>query len=334
MQIGIADAKPMRRLLCSIFLALTFTSQAAQPLTLRAIVPLPGVKGRFDHFAIDAKGGRIFVAALGNNTVEVVDLRNAQKVKSVGGMSKPCGICFLPQKNQIGVANGGRGSFDVLDAAAFTKTKEIPELDDADNVRFDPNRNLIFVGFGSGAIGVIDAAKSDKVAEVKLKSHPEAFQLEKNGPRIFVNVPGVDEVVVVDREKRAVVAEWPLHGFKGNFPMALDEAGKRVFVGCRSPARLIALDSETGKVAGDMEIASDTDDLFFDAKRNRVYVSCGEGFVDVISCAPGEKMKRIRQVTTRSGARTSFYSPDLDELYVAVPQRDGEPAQIRIFKPE
>jgi YVTN family beta-propeller protein len=318
----------------AVLFAICLTTGAAEPLALRAVVPLPGVKGRFDHFAIDTKGGRIFVAALANNTVEVIDVRNAKRVQSIAGMSEPTGVCFIPDQNRIGIANGGRGAFELLDGVTFKKVKEISDLDDADNVRFDPARRLVFVGFASGAIGVIDSQKIEKLAEVKLKSHPESFQLERNGVRLFVNVPGANQVVVIDREKRTMIAEWPLHGYKANFPMSLDEPGKRVFIGCRSPARLLALDMDTGKIAADAEISGDTDDLFFDPKRNRVYVSCGEGFIDVISCAVGERLQRIGHIVTRGGARTSFYSPELDELYLAVPQRGTNAAEMRIYKPE
>jgi DNA-binding beta-propeller fold protein YncE len=301
---------------------------------LSSTIPLLGVKGRFDHFAIDEKAGRIFVAALGNNTIEVIDVRNAKRIHSLGGLSEPTGVCFIAGQNRIGVANGRRGTFEIFDGTTFEKTKEITGLDDADNVRFDSARGLALIGFASGAIGFIDSQKIEKIGEVKLKSHPESFQLEHNGARAFVNIPGADQLTVIDREKRTVIAEWPLHGYKANFPMALDESGKRVFIGCRSPARLLALDIDTGKINGDAEISGDTDDLFFDAKRNRVYVSCGEGFIDVISCVPGEKLKRVGHIVTRSGARTSFYSPELDEFYLAVPQRGGNPAEIRIYKPD
>jgi len=318
----------------ALLFAISIADHAADPLTLRATVPFSGVKGRFDHFAVDAKGSRIFVAALGNNTVEAIDVRNAKRIQSIAGMSEPTGVCFIADQNQIGIANGGRGTFEILDGVTFKKVKEISDLDDADNVRVDSGRGLVFVGFASGAIGVIDSQKMEKVGEVRLKSHPESFQLEHDGPRAFVNVPGADQVVVIDREKRSVIAEWPLHGYKANFPMALDESGKRVFVGCRSPARLLSMDMNSGKITADTEISSDTDDLFFDAKRIRLYVSCGEGFIDVISCAAGEKLKRVGHIATRGGARTSCYSPEIDELYLAVPQRGGNPAEIRIYKPD
>ena len=316
-----------------LLFAICIAGRPAEPLTLRATIPLAGVKGRFDHFAIDAKGGRIFVAALGNNTVELIHVRNAKRIQSIGGLSEATGICFMADQNRIGVANGRRGTFEIFDGGSFKKVKEIPDLDDADNVRFDAAHSLVLVGFASGAIGFVDSQKIEKIGEVKLKSHPESFQLERSGSRAFVNVPGTGEIAVIDRDKRTVIAEWPLHGYKANFPMALDESGKRVFVGCRSPARLLALDMDTGKINAEAEISGDTDDLFFDPKRNRVYVSCGEGFIDVISCVAGENLKRVGHIATRGGARTSFYSPEIDELYLAVPQRGGNPAEIRIYKP-
>jgi DNA-binding beta-propeller fold protein YncE len=317
-----------------IFLAAIFVAHAADPLSLESKIPLPGVKGRFDHFAVDSKTERLFVAALGNDSVEVIDVRSGKRIQSLGSMSKPAGVCFLPDKNQLGVANGGRGSFDLLDAATFKGLQTLPAMDDSDNVRFDPKRGLVLVGFGDGAIAMIDPDKMKVVAQVKLKSHPESFQLMRDDPRIFVNIPGGDEVAVLDRDKRAIVAEWPLHGFKANFPMALDETGKRVLIGCRSPARLLALDIDSGKLLDSIEISSDTDDLFFDAKRQRVYVSCGQGFVDVISSASREKMKSIAHIPTRGGARTSFFSPELDRLYLAVPQRSEHNAEMWIYRLE
>ena len=321
------------KLILASFLAAALSVYAAEPLSLRAKVLLPGVKGRFDHFAADPKSGRMFVAALGNNTLEVIDARNANRIQSVSGMSAPAGVCYIPDQNLIGVANGGRGTLDLLDGATFKTVRTVGDLDDADNLRFNAARRQIFVGFGSGSIAFIDSQKAQKIAEIKLKSHPESFQFQANGARLFVNVPGADQVAVIDCEKRAVIAEWPLHGFKANFPMSLDPSGKRVFVGCRSPSRLLALDMESGKLLDHVEISGDTDDLFFDSKRNRIYVSCGEGFIDVISVAD-TKMQRVAHTATRRGARTSFFSVDHDELYLAVPQRTAEPAEIWIYKPE
>jgi len=204
---------------------------------------------------------------------------------------------------------------------------------DADNVRYDEKTKQIYVGYGDGALAAIDAKTGAKLADIKLAAHPESFRLETNGTRIFVNVPGAGQIAVVDREKKAVVETWSLKEATSNFPMILDEPHHRLFVGCRHPARLLTLDTKTGKTLSSVEISGDTDDLFYDAERRQVYVSCGAGLIDVIKPdAPGSQQTPER-IPTVSGARTSFFSPDRDELYLAV--RAGlisGSAQIRVYK--
>jgi DNA-binding beta-propeller fold protein YncE len=211
---------------------------------------LPGVKGRFDHFAIDTKSRRLFVAALGNNTLEVLDLAAGKRIKTITGLHKPTGVLYLTTPNQIGVANGDDGTFKLFDGTSYALTKTIGSLDDADNVRFDPKTKLIYVGYKDGAVAVIDSATMKQTGSIKLAAHPESFQLEANGSRIFVNIPDVKQVAVVDREAKSVVATWPMTEFTANFPMALDEANHRLFVGCRQPARLVVFDTAAGKTRG------------------------------------------------------------------------------------
>jgi DNA-binding beta-propeller fold protein YncE len=316
--------------------SLACAAHAAEPATLKLTqtIPLPGVQGRFDHFAIDGKGRRLFVAALGNNTLEVIDLAAGKRIQSVAGMSKPTGILYLPESNRIFVANGDDGTLKILDGAEFKVTKTITALEDADNLRFDPKTKRAYLGYADGALGIIDATSGNESARVPLPKHPESFQLEQAGNRIFVNVPDAKQVAVIDREKKSVVATWPMEKFQANFPMALDEANHRLFVGCRQPARLVVFDTATGKPVTDLEISGDTDDLFFDAKRQRLYLSCGEGFLDVLQRRAGDRYERIARQPTRGGARTCFYSPDLDRLYLAVPQRNGQDAEIRVYQPE
>src|SRR6266516_2710927 len=159
--------------------------------------------------------------------------------------------------------------------------------------------------------------------------HPESFQLEQNGNRIFVNVPDAKHIAVVDRQKRIVIATWPMEKFRANFPMALDGANHRLFVGCRTPSRLVAFDTTTGKMVTDLEISGDTDDTFYDAKLKRVYISCGEGFVDVIDQRNADSYQSRERIASRAGARTSFFSAEMNELYLAVPQRGNQDAEIR-----
>ena len=309
-------------------------AQAEDPLKLIQTIPLPGVKGRFDHFSIDAKGHRLFVAALGNNTVEVVDLTQGKRVHSIAGMSKPQGVLYLSTAKQILVANGDDGTLKSLDASDFSITHNLPELPDADNVRLDPSLGAVWVGYGDGALAEVASSGDKLTSTIKLPGHPESFQLEKKTSRILVNSPDAKQVAVIDAQNHGLIAKWPMEKFHANFPMALDESNHRLFVGCRSPARLVIFDTETGKQVQDLEISGDTDDLFYEGKRNRVYISCGEGFIDIIRQESSGAFKSLARIKTASGARTCFYSPDLDRLYLAVPERGSQKAEIRVYQPQ
>ncbi len=317
-----------------VFVAAACTTYAAEPaaLKLTRTIPLPGVQGRFDHFAIDVQGRRLFVAALGNNSLEVIDLAAGRRLQSVAGMSKPTGVLYLPAPNQVCVANGDDGTLKILDGATFKVVNNLTGLDDADNLRFEPKTQLAWLGYGEGALGVIDTAAAKEVARVKLPKHPESFQLEQNGTRLFVNVPDARQIAVIDRDKRTVIDTWPMEKFQANFPMALDEANHRLFIGCRRPARLVVLDTATGIPVADLAISGDTDDLFSDGALKRLYLSCGEGFVDVIEQRDANSYRLRERIPTRPGARTSFFSKDLKEFYLAVPQRGNQSAELRVFQ--
>jgi DNA-binding beta-propeller fold protein YncE len=309
---------------------------AAESNTLKLIkaIPLPDVRGRIDHFAIDTQGQRLFMAALGNDTVEVIDLAAGKRIRSIAHCSTPQGLAFLPAENRLVIANGGSGEAQFVNATSFEIAKIIGGMPDADNVRCDTKAGLVYVGYGDGVLAVISATNGDVVGRIKLEGHPESFQLEQKGSRIFVNVPDAGHIAVVDREKRAVIAVWPMKQFRGNFPMTLDEANHRLIVGCRHPARLAVIDTSTGKIVSDLEISGDTDDLFYDTKRRQIYVSCGAGVIDVIDQRSPDSYQLREHVSTVSGARTSFFSADREELYLAV--RAGlisGRAEVRVYQP-
>jgi DNA-binding beta-propeller fold protein YncE len=224
-------------------------AEEAGPLRLIQTIPLRNVEGRIDHMAVDLKGERLFIAALGNNTVEIVDLRAGKHMETITGLHEPQGVGFVPEFNKIFVANAQSGACEVFDGSSFKRIKSIKLSDDADNIRYDAAARRVYVGYGSGGLGIIDAATGDQLGEIKLDGHPESFQLEKSGPRIFVNIPTSQKIAVVDREKRAAVTSWPVGGATANFPMALDETHHRLFVGFRKPAKLSVFDTESGKVS-------------------------------------------------------------------------------------
>jgi hypothetical protein len=208
----------------------------------------------------------------------------------------------------------------------------VGDLEDADNVRYDAQAKLIYVGYGKGALAIIDPEKITKLADIPLEGHPESFQLEAKGKRIFVNVPTAHRIAVIDRQKRAVVAKWPVKEAAANFPMALDEADHRLLIGCRQPAKLLALDTDTGRALARVDCCGDTDDLFYDPATKHVYVSGGEGSISVFEQTNPNHYRLVQTVTSASGARTALFVPAKGMLYLAIPHRGNQEAEIRAFQ--
>jgi len=300
-------------------------------LELKQTIPLSGVEGRVDHLALDAAGDRLFVCALGNNTVEILDLRKGQRIHSIAGLGSPQGIAYIPELDRLFIANDKGGICKIYDTKLYQNVGEMDFKDDADNVRYDDSSKRLYVGFGNGGIGVINAPESKTVASIKLSAHPEAFELEKQGKRIFVNVPNARQIAVVDRGKGEVIATWRTDLAFGNFPMALDETNHRLFVGCRLPSKLVVLDTESGKVVAKIDISGDSDDIFCDSKRHRIYAICGAGKIDIIEQADANTYKPFAKIDTADGARTGLFVPECDTLFVAVPHHGSQKAEIRAY---
>jgi DNA-binding beta-propeller fold protein YncE len=308
------------------------TIAAQEPLALVRSIDLPGVEGRIDHLAFDAGSQRLYVAALGNDTVEVVDVSTGTHLKSLPGFREPQGIAVVPDAKIVAVANGQGDGLQLINVADDRLGAMIRLGDDSDNLRYDATAMRLYVGFGSGALAAITPINARVVGEAKLAGHPESFQLERSGPRVFVNVPTADHIAVVDRGSMKVIATWPVTTAKSNFPMALDEGNHRLFIGCRRPAKVLVFDTASGKETSSFDIVGDTDDLFYDAPRKRLYVSGGEGFIDVIQDQGGNRLSRIAHMATAAGARTALFVPDQNRLYLAVPHRGSQKAQIRVYE--
>jgi glutamine cyclotransferase len=328
--------RPSLQAIVALVFCYTFATVRAQtaPLKSTKTIALPGVEGRIDHFALDAAGERLFVCALGNNTVEVVDLRKGVRVHSITGFGAPQGIAYIPELNRIFVANDKGGICKIYDGKSFQAVGELDFKDDADNVRYDSATKQIYVGFGSGGIAVVNAPDGKQIGSIKLSAHPEAFELEKTGKRIFVNVPNSRHVAVIDRDKSEVVATWKTDLAFANFPMALDEANHRLFVGCRLPSKLVVLSTESGDVVAKIDISGDPDDVFYDRKRHRIYAICGAGKIDIIDQTEPNTYTASSKVDTADGARTGLFVSERDTLFVAVPHRGSQKAEIRAYRVE
>lgn len=324
------------RRLASIFVALLAVlparGQQTPPLREIATVRLPNVQGRIDHFGIDLKGHRLFMSALGSNAVEVFDLLSYTRLHSISGLSEPQGVSYAAASNKLFVANGGDGSVRIFDGASYQQVGILRLPSDADDTRYDAAAGRVFVGYGEGGIAALDAATGKLLDEVTVEGHPEAFEVQNGGKRVYINLPARRAVVVADLNSHRVVARWPLGGFRANFPMAIHARGHRLFVVTRRPARLLVFDSDSGKVVDHLPVVGDADDVWYDAKRGRIYVTGGEGFITVIKQHDPEHYAFESRITTSVGARTSFYSPELDRLFVAVPRHAGRSAELRVYR--
>ncbi|MEY2490738.1 MAG: hypothetical protein QOC70_2680 [Verrucomicrobiota bacterium] len=326
----------MKRLVLTVLIATVSNHlAAAEPgpvLQLKQTIPLTGVEGRIDHFDIDVAGERLFVCALGNNTVEVIDLRKGERVHSISDLGSPQGLAYAPELNRLFIANDKGGLCNIYDAKSWQNIGTVDFQDDADNMRYDSATKQIYVGFGSGGVGVINASDGKRVGSIKLPAHPEAFELEKHGRRIFVNVPNAGQVVVIDRDKGEVISTWKPDRGSANFPMALDEANHRLFIACRNPAKLVVLNVDSGDTVTTLDISGDADEVFYDAKRRRLYAICGAGYVDIIEQTDSDHYKRAVKVPTASGARTGLFVAERDDLFIAVPHRGTQAAEIRRYQ--
>lgn len=306
-------------------------AQANEPLKLEKTIQLPDVQGRIDHMSIDVKGQRLFVSALGNHTLEVIDLKAGKRTNTIPGLQEPQGALYVPGSDRLYVASSKDGTVKVFDATQLKLLKTVDYGDDADNLRYDSSRERVYVGFGDGALGELDS-DGQKIGEIKLDSHPESFQLEKNSARIYVNLPKSRKIAVLDREKGTVLTTWGTGMSFNNYPMALDEQNHRLFVVTRLPARLLVMDTGSGKIVQTLSAVGDCDDVFYDQSRKRIYASGGEGAISVFEQQDADHYKEVARIATVKGARTSFFSPDLSRLYLAVRRQGSSPAMIQVFE--
>jgi Uncharacterized conserved protein len=317
------------------FMHLGFTSAGVaqsvpDPLQLEHKITLGNVSGRIDHLAVDLAHHRLFVAELGNDTVGVVDLDAQKVVHRLSGLKEPQGIAYVQANDSLYVANGGDGSVRVFRGTEYAPADRIDLGADADNIRLDLPDTRLLVGYGSGGIGTIDLRSNNKVDSFPLQAHPESFQLDAGTHQIFVNLPNNRAIAVLDATTGRQRATWSLvHG--GNFPMALDTERQRVLVAFRSPPKFGAFSWQSGDVVSEVDTCGDADDLFFDAKRKLIYITCGTGFIDVLR-AEDSKYSRLTRIPTVTGARTGLFVPDMERLFLAVRARAREPASIWVYR--
>jgi hypothetical protein len=312
------------------------TPPTAAPLVLTGAIPLENVHGRIDHFGFDPKN-RLFVSALGNNTEEVIDLSAQRVVHTISGVPAPQGVLYSPETNKLFVAST-KGKLYIYDGSTFDLITSIDFRGDTDNLRYDPAEKRVYVGYGddeTAAIGMVDATTNKRLEdEFKAGAHPESFQLETSGPHIYVNLPDLKQIAVINRKTHSI-SRWTM-SLGANFPMALDESDHRLFIASRAPARMAVFNTDTGQLVGALPCAQDADDLYYDSLRKRIYVTGGEGYISVFQQKNTDHYESLAKVPSSLGARTSGYFGKLgkkgfDRFYVAIPARADHGAEIRIY---
>jgi DNA-binding beta-propeller fold protein YncE len=329
---------PERRLFILLLIVAGGTLALAQgqssdaPLTLTGTIPMPHIQGRIDHFAL-GPDGTLFISALGNNTEEVIDLAGGVVARSISGIPRPQGVAYAPEVKKVFVGSD-EGKLYIFDGQSFAQVATIDFGDDVDNLRYDPEAKRLYVGYGEGGIAVVDVTTNQRLAkEFKLGAHPESFQLEKTGPNIYVNLPGLKQIAAINRQTGAIT-RWPIQE-ESNFPMTLDEADHRLFVVTREPPRLLVLDTGSGHVVATLPCVQDSDDLYYDAARQRIYAAGGEGYISVFQQQDADRYALLAKIPSQLGGRTAGYFGKLgkgfDRFYVAVPARVDHGAEVLIY---
>lgn len=305
------------------------------PLQLEEEIPVPDVAGRLDHFTADVKRQHLIFSALGNNTVEVIDTFAGRLVQTITGLSEPQGMLYVPDFDQLFVANAGNGKVNIYDGATFRLRQSLDVGADPDNLRYDPVSRKVLVGYGEedGGIATIDPATGERSGpDLKTGGHPESFQVDTAAGRIFVNVPDAGNIVESIDRKTGAVERWPLRGTRQNYAMALDAADHRLFVISRKHPLLIVLDTRSGKEVARLRAAGECDDVFFDAGRKRIYAIGAEGFISVFQQNDPQHYSLVANVPSAISAKTGYFFVTRDRLYIGVPAKGNQPAQVWTYE--
>jgi hypothetical protein len=316
-------------LVCVLFANVNL--HAVEPLQLETKLPLGSVAGRIDHLAIDVARQRLFVAELGNNSIDIVDLKAGKPLKRLNGFNEPQGVGYAAAADTLFVASAD-GTVRMFQGSDLSPVGQITLGSDADNIHADAKGTRVYVGYGDGAIAVIDATSRTRLADIALPAHPEGFQLDATAKRLFVNLPEAHSIVDADLSIAGIEARFATHNQGANFPLAIDAQHQRVLVVFRNPSQLVTYALRDGAIETQVAVCNDADDVFVDTRRQRIYVSCGEGYLDVFAMRDGA-LERIAHLRTAPGARTALFVPELDRLYLGVRAGAAQAAAVWVFRP-
>ncbi len=318
------------------------TAQANAALTLVGTIPAPGMSGTWDHLTVDPATGRLFASAQEDNQVRVFDLKARKPLDTIqGGFDRPQGLLYVPAPPALAVTNGRDGSLRSFDGKTYNPIGTVGLTLGADMMDIDPRTKYLYVDHGGidskrgpGGLAIIDSRTWKKVGEVPTEYRPGSLQIEKNGNRLFVTLPGLSQVAVVDRNAGKVVARYQLISPAQPIALALDESSHRIFIGNRKPASFNVLDMETGRITATLDSIDGIEGIFFDRKLHRLYLTALDGYVQVIQQLDADHYKTIARFFTGHHAGTSQWVPSLNLFCVAVPPVEGQTAAIWLFQPK
>jgi DNA-binding beta-propeller fold protein YncE len=328
----------MRLIIIQLSLVICFSNCKGQTtfgedkLKLEKKIEMPEVKGRIDHMAINLKDKLLYMAALGNNSVEVIDLNKGSVIRSIKGVEEPQGIAYIPEQNEIAVASGGNGDCVFFNATTFENVATIHLAGDADNIRYDAAERKMYVGYGNGAMALIDPIAHKQIGNVKLSAHPESFQLDKKNNKLYVNLPDDRSITIIDLKSFTIADTWKISKYRANFPMTLDTANNLVLVGYRHPAVLVNYDSKTGKQVSTNELVGDVDDVFYYGDKKEILASGGDGYINIFQKGSDNTYKLVSNISSRLGARTSLLIPSLRYYILAERANGGKAATVAVYK--
>jgi hypothetical protein len=310
-------------------------AQVATQLVLQRTFALPAGTGKFDHFAIDLQANRLFVAATGNHTVEILNLDQGKVTEMITGLGKPHGLAWIA--GRLYASDGSMGDLKIFEGAPLKQVKSIKLSEDADDLVYDAGRKLLYVGHGGSdadnpaKIAVIDTANQTLIKDLPVATHPEGLDIDNAKSRIFVNVADSAEVAVIDGATQTLSGSWKISRAADNVPIAFDGEHNLLFVACRTPGRLLVLDSNSGKEVSDLPADAGADDLFYDAELHRIYLIAGSGAIDTYAVDTNKSVRFLGVTHTAAGAKTGLLVPSQHALYIGVAAGGGKEAEIRVY---
>jgi DNA-binding beta-propeller fold protein YncE len=313
------------------------SAQEKQPLKLVATTPLPGFTGDFDHFGLDLKGKRLFLAAEDHKTVDVFDLEG-KYLHGITGFGQPHAILYMPDANKLIVTDGDDfGMVELVSGTDYTILDKIKLPPGVDGAVYNPVNHYYYVESGGDdpkgpvhKINIIDTKTFKLVGDITLPgTHSEAMAITKDGKKMYVNLSGPKEVGVVDLNTRELVARWPIPDAETPNSMALDEPHHRLFIATRKPPKFFVFNTDTGKVTATADISAMNDDMWFDTARKRIYLT-GTETTTVLSQTDADRYTHVAEVPTGYRAKTSLYVPQLNRFYIAVSGKGKADAQLAV----